>query len=393
VATRDRQRVRFATASPLRSELRSQVTGYFRENGLTPHATWGFYAKAAAVLATAVALYAVFLMIPLSGMTLLAVAACFGLAQTGIAFNTQHDGSHGAVSQYKGVNRAFAASLDLLGMSSYYWHWKHGVFHHTHPNVSQYDGDVEAGPLARLAPWQPARRLHRFQRFYLWALYPWLSIKWEFWDDPVAFLSGRLEGRRVPRPRGQELAIFLGGKIGFVLWSLALPLAIYEPVTALAFFLISQATGSLASSTIFQLAHCVEEAEWCVPPAGEAPLELDWASHQIATAVDFPVSNRLLRGLLGGLDRQTVHHLFPQVCHVHYPALSRIVSEVCARHGVRHRSHAGLWGALRSHDSWLDRMGRPTHERAQLADDTCRSFTPASRKRSSEVSPSGYSVL
>ncbi len=75
--------------------------------------------------------------------------------------------------------------------------------------------------------------------------------------------------------------------------------------------------------------------------------------------VDFARGNRLLCWYLGGLNFQVVHHLFPKVCHLHYPALSRIIEATCHEHGVRYRAQAGVGTALGSHVRWLKRMGRP----------------------------------
>jgi fatty acid desaturase len=61
---------------------------------------------------------------------------------------------------------------------------------------------------------------------------------------------------------------------------------------------------------------------------------------------------------IGGLNFQIEHHLFPRVCHAHYPALSKIVERVCLKHGVRYVAHATAGKALRSHYRWLRLLGR-----------------------------------
>ena len=96
--------------------------------------------------------------------------------------------------------------------------------------------------------------------------------------------------------------------------------------------------------------------------AGEAEfidsrVETDWAEHQVATTVDFARGNALLGWYLGGLNFQVEHHLFPRVCHLHYPALSRIVEETCRTHRVLYRCEPSLHGALAANWRWLRRMG------------------------------------
>ena len=82
-----------------------------------------------------------------------------------------------------------------------------------------------------------------------------------------------------------------------------------------------------------------------------------WADHQLATTVDFSRSNLLLSWLLGGLNFQVEHHLFPRICHVHYPQLSKIIEQTCLDCGIPFRSHHSFFSGVSSHYRWLRRMG------------------------------------
>jgi linoleoyl-CoA desaturase len=62
--------------------------------------------------------------------------------------------------------------------------------------------------------------------------------------------------------------------------------------------------------------------------------------------------------LLGGLNFQIEHHLFPGVPHTHYPAIAGIVQRNCLEHGVRYTTQHSLAGALSSHFRHLRRMGQ-----------------------------------
>ncbi len=88
-------------------------------------------------------------------------------------------------------------------------------------------------------------------------------------------------------------------------------------------------------------------------------MKTEWAVHQLETCVDFAPENRLITWFVGGLNYQVEHHLFPRICHIHYPALSRIVAEVAGRHGLRYRSLATFADALASHFDHLRILGRP----------------------------------
>jgi linoleoyl-CoA desaturase len=115
-------------------------------------------------------------------------------------------------------------------------------------------------------------------------------------------------------------------------------------------------------SIVFQLAHCVGEADFPVPvPSADGPsrMQTEWAVHQVQTTVDFARGNRVLCWFLGGLNFQIEHHLFHKICHVHYPALAQVVEEACRDFGIRYAEHKTLLSAIASHARWLVRMGRP----------------------------------
>lgn len=132
---------------------------------------------------------------------------------------------------------------------------------------------------------------------------------------------------------------------------------------ALAYALTAFVLG-LTLATVFQLAHCVEEATFTEVPAHSHTLPHDWATHQLQSTVDFARGNPLVTWYLGGLNFQVVHHLFPRVCHLHYPALSFIVEGTCREHGVNYRVNESVGAALKSHVRWLKRMGQPVIEGA-----------------------------
>jgi len=123
------------------------------------------------------------------------------------------------------------------------------------------------------------------------------------------------------------------------------------------YFLAAFSSG-VVLSVVFQLAHCVEEADFPLPSA-DGKMETDWAVHQVQTTVDFSRRNPILGWFLGGLNFQIEHHLFHKICHVHYPALSKLVEEACNEFGLQYAEHKTVFGAIASHFRWLVEMGRP----------------------------------
>ena len=108
---------------------------------------------------------------------------------------------------------------------------------------------------------------------------------------------------------------------------------------------------------VFQLAHVVDKAEF--PQTDEnGKLPYEWAEHQLATTVDFATNSKWATWLLGGLNFQVEHHLFPRISHVHYPAIHKIVKKVCAEKNVTHREYSTMWQAIIGHGNHLKEMGK-----------------------------------
>lgn len=339
-------------------ELKRRVAAYFAESGRRERDTLGMYLKTAVILAWFATAYGLLVF----GVTVwwlavpLALAVAIGI--TAIGFNIAHDGGHHAYSRYGWVNRLAGFAFDAIGASSYLWHFKHGVFHHTYPNVDGQDTDVDAGVVARLSPQQPRRWYHRWQHLYLWPLYAVSASRWQLYTDFREAAIGKIGPHKVPRPRGWDLATFFLGKIISIGLLLVLPM-FFHPwwLVVIFYFLVTGAVGVMLT-VVFQLAHCVGEADF--PTADPETLKMadGWAAHQVRTTVDFARTSRVWTWLLGGLNFQVEHHLFPRICHTHYPALSRIVEQVCVEYGVPYTAHNSFWGGVRAHYRWLRRMGR-----------------------------------
>lgn len=350
---------RFPRHSDLRHELVRRVDEYFREKGLPKHGGTRIVGKTVVSLLWLAATYAVLLILPPSPWTAIPLAVLLGLAIAGVGFMIQHDGGHSAYAGGRGGNRFAAWTLDLVGASSYVWHFKHVIVHHHATNVDGADEDIDGAPFLRLAPAQTHRWYHRFQHWYAWPLLSFLVPKWQFWDDYAALVRGRIGKLRLPRPKGRDLAVFVLGKAVFMTWAFAVPLLLGHSFGAvLGIYAIAMAVAGIWLSIVFQLAHCVEEAEFPPPPGADGKLTRPWVEHQLATTVDFAPESRFLTWYLGGLNFQVEHHLFPRISHVHYPAISKIVRTACAERGVQHRLHRSVPGAIASHARHLRRMGR-----------------------------------
>jgi len=352
-----RDKVTFAPDTGFHGEVKRRVLAYFARTGLSERDSPRMHLKTAVLLLWFGASYGLLVFVATTFWQGALLSSSLALAMAGIGFGIQHDANHGAYSSRAAVNRVMGLTLDLLGASSYLWRFKHNLSHHTYTNLAGADDDINFVPFARLSPAQPRYRLHRLQQFYLWALYWFLFPKWNFVDDFKTLMRARISGQEFPRPRGASAVALFGGKAVFIGWAFVVPLLFHPWWVVLLFYGATSLLLGTTLAVVFMLAHCVEEADFPVAPSGAVRLSRPWAVHQVETTVDFAGGNRLLTWYVGGLNFQIEHHLFPHICHVHYPRIAEIVRAACAEFGVRYAAHETFLGALASHWRWLRRMG------------------------------------
>src|SRR5437870_6030510 len=124
--------LKFAEKNDFQGELRRRVNDYFTSTGRRPRDCWQMYLKTAILFSLFAASYVVLVFVAQSWWQALPLAVLLGLATAGIGFNIQHDGGHHAYSDHPWINKLMAMTLDVIGGSSYVWHWKHAVIHHTY---------------------------------------------------------------------------------------------------------------------------------------------------------------------------------------------------------------------------------------------------------------------
>lgn len=243
------------------ADLKARVRAHLAEPGRQERAQRRMYVKTAIILAWTVASWALLVFAAATWWQAALLVVSLGLALAGIGFNVTHDANHGSYSTNRGFNRAMRWSLDVMGASSYVWRIKHNVAHHTFTNISGADSDIEQLPLARLAPDQRRRWFHRYQHVYIWPLYGLFAVKWHTVGDVGLLLRGRVGETPLPWPRRRELAGLVLGKIAFVSWSVVIPLLLHPAWEVAVAFLATSFVLAATLAVVFQLAHCLEEAE------------------------------------------------------------------------------------------------------------------------------------
>ncbi len=352
------EKLSFDQSGAFARETRRDVERYLSSRRVRISGALRLYAKTAVAFALTLAAW-LGLVVAQPGIVLgLVCLAGISFGSILTAFCVQHDANHGAYFRSRRANHLMGWTADaLLGFSSYTWRVKHNVAHHTYTNVVGYDDDINQTPFLRLAPTQKVRPWYRLQWLYVWPLYSLLVLRWQTGGDISALAHRKIGQSALRRPRGNDLLGLIGGKLIFVCWALAVPLLVYPWWVVLAGYVGFTMVVSLVAATTFQLAHSVEDAERTTPDE-VAAASRPWAVHQVETTVNFCPRNPVITWVLGGLNFQIEHHLFPRVRHTHYAQIASIVQRNCAQHGVRYVSQPSLRAALRAHAGHLRAMGR-----------------------------------
>ncbi|MFO1527247.1 MAG: acyl-CoA desaturase [Turneriella sp.] len=335
-----------ASIAGFHAGLRNAVFAFLKENSLSPIDEKGLMRKAIINYSMWFIFYVAYLLIGVFwGWYALLMVLPLAFAMLCIVLSVMHDGSHGAFSNNKFLNSLANYSLAFAGGSPVLWHQLHVRAHHDHTNVSGHDQDFESGGLIRLHPAQAKHRLHRFQRFYAWLLYGGHSLRWILFDDIKDYIT-----HRWPLSKAQRKTLLIEIIFG-KFWHLASYLVIPALVTgnwplAIVFYLSHWMLLSVALILIFAMAHLTEVQTM---PAAKADCEEDWALHQIATTVDFATKNRVLSWIVGGLNFQIEHHIFPKISHTRYRLIQPIVRDYCAAHGVRYFEYPSFRAVLAGH--------------------------------------------
>ena len=156
-------------------------------------------------------------------------------------------------------------------------------------------------------------------------------------------------------------------KFFYVGYALLLPLMFHPVSHVLLTFVAVHLLIGFTLSIVFQLAHTVERNTFPIPDTYTGTISREWAMHEVETTADFAPHNLLLTWYVGGLNFQIEHHLFPRICHVHYPAISTIVRETCQEFSLPYVCYPTLRSAIAAHYHFLKTMGcRPTNARESL---------------------------
>lgn len=337
--------------------LNKNVNQYFRENNIKKGANSLMIFKTIFHLTGWIGSYFLVILGDFSLPVTYGIWALLGFFFAMVTVNIGHDAIHGAYSTKSWINNLFAHTFNLNGASAYMWTKMHNTAHHTYPNVEGYDEDIESLPIIRMSPLKKLKGIHKYQHLYAVWFYGLATLSWVLIKDYVKFFKnevGNFSGEKHPTKEYFYLFFykFLNYSIFIIIPFMVIDLSWYH---ILGGFLLMHYVAGFAVAIIFMLAHVVEEAHF-LNPDEDGQMEHSWTVHQLYTTVNFATDSWLAAFLTGGLNSQVEHHLYSNICSVHYPQIAKIVRKTAKEFGYPYLE-SSFTGAVGSHFKFLKKLG------------------------------------
>ena len=342
-------------------ELRKKVNQYFKDKKLSRYADINMKVKTAFMLC----LYFAPLFVLFSGFVhtlwfAMVLWSFMGLGMAGIGLAIMHDANHNAYSKNQRVNKVLGYLVNFIGGYHVTWKIQHNVLHHTFTNIEGYDEDISTNAM-RLSPNSNQKGwAFKFQAFYAPFLYGLVSLNrvlTKDFDQVYRYhKKGLLSSQKITLKRAVSEVVF--NKIWYFGLTLLLPILMVQIPwwQTLLGFLLMQFISGLILVLVFQPAHVIEETDFYIVDKNSS-VENNWAIHQMRTTSNFANGSIWFSWLIGGLNFQIEHHLFPNICHVHYREISPIVMQTAKEFNVPYHHHKTFFGALKSHFHLINRVG------------------------------------
>jgi len=342
-------------------ELKHRVNQYFKEKGISKKANFSMVFKTIVMVALLVIPYGIMMANVTSNIWInYLLWAIMGLGVGGIGMSVMHDANHGAYSKNKTVNRIVGRFIDLVGGNATNWKIQHNLLHHTYTNIHGLDQDLNAGVVLRLSPDQKRYRIHKYQHIYAWFLYGLMTLPWMTIKDFLQMNEFRKKNLNKGRSRKfwKEYSLMVAIKMFYYTYIIVLPILFLPSAwwqILVGFVVMHYVTGAILATT-FQLAHVMPKT---MSPFDikDNSMEANWFVHQLETTTNFAKNNWLISWYIGGLNFQVEHHLFPNICHVHYKKLSSIVEETAKEYGIVYHNIPTMAKALLEHGRMLKTLG------------------------------------
>jgi fatty acid desaturase len=331
----------------------TQLSRQIKQAGLLDRRRGWYAARIGLNLALLAAGWAVFVVIGESWWQLV-TAAYLAVVFTQIAF-VGHDAGHRQIFRSRRANDLVGLLHANLGVGINFGWWvpKHNA-HHTNPNHEDLDPDISITALAFTADQASAKHglVRLIARHQAWLFFPLLLL--EAAHLHLASAKAILRGghSRANTLQGLLLVIHAAGYLTAILWVLS-------PLQAVAFIVVHQGLFGLYLGCAFAPNHKG------MPTLTDAD-ELDFLRRQVLTSRNV-TGSRPVDFVLGGLNYQIEHHLFPTMPRPNLRHAQPLVRAFCQQHGLPY-TEANLFASYAQAVRHLHTVGAPLRPTAAAAD-------------------------
>lgn len=350
------ERITFSNKGAFYFILKNKVEDYFIRTGKRKTGNWNLYIKILVLAPIALLLYVLIIYFIQPSLLSVLLSALLGFVLACIGFNVMHDACHGSYSSKQWVNEMMGYTLNALGGNAFLWKMKHNL-HHAYTSVDGLDNDIEKSPLLRQCVSQRWLPMHRYQHFYVLFFYAISSLAWIIVFEFSKYFSGKISGISIKNMNWKEHVIFWLSKILYVVFYIIVPIVLVGSFNWMVGFIALHVSMGFTLAFVFQLGHVVEHTEF-LPAYNENKVKCEWAEHQVRSTANFSIENPVMNWFVGGLNYQVEHHLFPNISHIHYHALSKIVKETCEEFDLPYYVNPTMLSALASHFRLMKALGK-----------------------------------
>lgn len=348
---------------------KKRVDEYFKSNNISRYGNYKMVIKSIFMFALYFTPFVLLLMNLSDSFWVQALLwVLMGFGMSGIGLSVMHDANHGTYARNAKLNALMCRSMNFIGGSSLNWQLQHNTLHHTYTNIHDHDEDIAPLGFLRFDPHAEYKKIHKYQFLYAWFFYGMMTMMWSTTKDFSQLKRYQSMGLLAVRKTTykKQLGLLVLNKLFYLGFSFALPMFLMDSPWYLivAGWAIMHFTCGMILALIFQPAHVVDLTEFPLP-CSQGNMADDWAAHQLKTTMNFAQKSWAFSWFVGGLNFQVEHHLFPNICHIHYKNLAPIIRETAREFNLPYHSKKTFVEALASHAKLLYALGKEPQPQAQ----------------------------
>ena len=304
---------------------------YFNKN--TTKATWWWFFKVIGIL-----MFSFWLMYGLfssesSWLDNLLRGTVIGACHVSIGFNVMHDASHYALSYEPRVNETLSRITNSTLMWNHHIWARHHVYaHHSFTGEITHDPDSKnSRPFLRKSRDDPITKyIPSILKNQTYFVIPILcGVPGQFFGQSLVYFMSLFKKRIWGVPINRNKICSKRDAFSYLI-------TIFYHLYTICNYPVYVFGYYVSANTLYYL---------CIAPDHDTyessvidhDAELgsrDWGELQARRSANFGIPSWIISEMFGGINYQIEHHLFPSVCHVHYPYISQIVKQTCNEYGI-----------------------------------------------------------